>query len=85
MTDTIEKNDVSGLSFETALRELEDIVQKLERGDVPLEKSIEIYERGEHLKAHCDGLLRKAEARIERITIGPDGKATGAAPLDVEG
>ena len=78
------RDDVTTLSFEAALRELEDIVQKLERGDVPLEASIAIYERGEALKAHCDGLLRKAEARIERIAVGSDGKLTGSAPLDVE-
>jgi len=75
---------LAALPFEKALAELEDIVRRLERGDVPLEDSIAIYERGEVLKKHCEALLKKAEARIEKITIGPDGQAVGTAPLDVE-
>ena len=75
--------DVANLSFEAALKQLEEIVTKLERGDVPLEESIAIYERGEALKKHCEQLLKKAEARIEKITIGPDGAASGTTPLDV--
>ena len=74
--------DVAGLPFEKALAELEDIVRQLEGGRVPLEESIAIYERGEVLKRHCEGLLKRAEARIERITLGPDGRPTGTAPLD---
>ena len=74
--------DVASLSFENALKQLEEIVTKLERGDVPLEESIAIYERGEVLKRHCEGLLKRAEARIERITLGPDGRPIGTAPLD---
>jgi len=76
--------DVAALPFEAALKELETIVAKLERGDVALEESIDIYTRGEALKARCDALLRQAEARIEKITLGADGKPTGTAPLDVE-
>jgi exodeoxyribonuclease VII small subunit len=75
---------LAALPFEKALAELEEIVRRLERGDVPLEDSIAIYERGEVLKKHCEALLKKAEARIEKITIGPDGQASGATPLDVE-
>ena len=71
------------LPFEKALAELEDIVRRLERGDVPLEDSIAIYERGEALKKHCELLLKKAEARIEKITVGADGQASGTTPLDV--
>jgi exodeoxyribonuclease VII small subunit len=81
MTD---KAALDALPFEKALAELEDIVRRLERGDVPLEDSIAIYERGEVLKKHCESLLRKAEARIEKITVSPDGKAAGTTPLDVE-
>jgi exodeoxyribonuclease VII small subunit len=77
--------DVAALPFEKALAELEDIVKRLERGDVPLEDSIAIYERGEALKRHCEALLKRAEARIEKITLGPNGRPTGTAPLDVEG
>ena len=74
--------DIADLPFEKALAELETIVGRLERGDVPLEESIVIYERGEALKARCEGLLKQAEARIEKITLGPDGKPSGAAPFD---
>ena len=74
--------DVKKLTFEKALAELEQIVQKLERGDVPLEESVTIYERGEALKRRCEELLRQAEARVEKITLDA-GKPTGTEPLDV--
>lgn len=77
MTDAIE-----ALPFEKALAELEQIVARLERGDVPLDESIALYERGEALKRRCDQLLKAAEARIERITIGEGGQASGTTPLD---
>jgi len=76
--------DINKMPFEAALAELEAIVAKLEQGSVALEESIKIYERGEALKAHCDKLLKNAEMRIEKITLGGDGKAKGAAPLDVD-
>ena len=57
-------------------------MRRLERGDVPLEDSIAIYERGEALKKHCEALLKRAEARIEQVTIGANGEATGLRPLD---
>jgi exodeoxyribonuclease VII small subunit len=75
--------DVKALSFENALAELESIVQRLERGDVPLEESVAIYERGEMLKRRCEELLRHAEARVEKITLDAAGKPTGTEPLDV--
>ena len=75
--------DVKRLSFENALAELESIVQKLERGDVALEESVVIYERGEALKRRCEELLRQAEARVEKITLDASGKPTGTEPLDV--
>jgi exodeoxyribonuclease VII small subunit len=78
-------DDIASLSFEKALAELEAIVRRLEEGKVDLEESIAIYERGEALKAHCDALLKKAEARIEKISLGADGKPKGTEPLDVEG
>ena len=78
------KIDVTGLSFEQAVSELENIVARLERGDVPLDQSIEIYERGEALKRRCEELLKAAEARVEKITTGADGKAKGSEPLDVK-
>ncbi|MBZ0216327.1 MAG: exodeoxyribonuclease VII small subunit [Fimbriimonadaceae bacterium] len=71
---------VDQLSFEQALAELETIVSQLESGEVALEKSIGIYERGEALRARCDELLKQAEARVEKVSR--DGKST--EPLDVE-
>jgi len=72
--------DVGALSFEVALKQLEEIVSKLERGDVPLEESIAIYERGEALKQRCEALLREAEERVEKIrTVA--GKAVGVEPF----
>lgn len=76
--------DIASLPFEAAIKELEDIVDRLEKGNVPLEESIVIYERGEALKKHCDDLLKRAEARIEKITFGADGKPKGTEPLDLE-
>jgi exodeoxyribonuclease VII small subunit len=84
LTDTNANADVASLAFEDALKQLEAIVARLERGDVPLEESIDIYTRGEALKARCDALLKQAEARIEKITLGADGKPAGTAPLDVD-
>jgi exodeoxyribonuclease VII small subunit len=78
------QNDVAELPFEKALAELETIVQRLERGDVALEESIQIYERGEALKRRCETLLREAEARVEKITRDASGKVTGTEPLDRE-
>ncbi|GBD49776.1 exodeoxyribonuclease VII small subunit [Methylopila sp. Yamaguchi] len=80
MTDTA--TDVSTLTFEAALAELERIVARLEQGQAPLEESIEIYRRGEALKKRCDELLAKAEARVEIISVGADGGAKGLSPLD---
>jgi exodeoxyribonuclease VII small subunit len=65
--------DIVTMSFEDALRELEQIVQKLEAGDVPLDDSIRIYERGAALKAHCEARLREAELKVEKIVLGADG------------
>ena len=76
--------DIRELSFERALKELEAIVGRLERGDVELEESIAIYERGDALKAHCERLLKQAEAKVEKLTFGPDGQPRGTEPLDPE-
>ena len=80
MTET--RPDIATMPFEAALAELEAIVDKLEKGAVALDESIALYERGEALKTRCDELLKNAEMRIERITLGPDGAAKGVAPLD---
>lgn len=84
MTETTAA-DVAALTFEKALAELETIVARLEKGDVPLEDSISAYERGELLKAHCARLLAAAEARVEKIRLAADGRPAGVEPLDQEG
>jgi exodeoxyribonuclease VII small subunit len=76
--------DVTGYSFEKAVAELESIVARLERGDVALDESIAIYERGEALKKHCEKLLNAAESRIEKIRLDRSGKPQGVEPLDGE-
>ncbi len=81
---TADTEDLSALPFEQALAELEAVVDKLEKGAVPLEESIAIYARGEALKKRCEDLLKSAEQRIEKITLNANGKPTGSAPLDVE-
>jgi exodeoxyribonuclease VII small subunit len=85
MGETTDYADIKDMSFEQALKELEAIVDRLEKGDVELEASIQIYERGETLKAHCDALLRKAEAKVEKIALNSNNQPTGTEPLDVEG
>lgn len=79
---TAKHADIKDMTFERALKELESIVNRLERGDVELEESIAIYERGEVLKAHCDKLLKQAEAKVEKLTFAADGTPKGTEPLD---
>jgi exodeoxyribonuclease VII small subunit len=76
--------DIKALSLERALEALEKIVEDLERGEVPLDQSIRIYERGEALKAHCARLLKAAEDKVEKIRLSRDGKPVGTEPLDGE-
>jgi len=73
--------DIKDMSFEKALKELESIVGRLERGDVELEESINIYERGEALKEHCDRLLKQAEAKVEKLTFNQAGEPAGTEPF----
>jgi exodeoxyribonuclease VII small subunit len=73
--------EVASLSFEAALRELETIVARLEQGEVDLEDSIALYERGQALKAHCEAKLKAAEGRLEKIVLGANG-AEGSVPAD---
>lgn len=72
------------LSFEAALARLEEIVRTLERGEAPLDKSIELYQEGDKLKRLCETRLKDAQARIEQIAFGSDGKPAGARPFDVD-
>ena len=76
--------DISGLSFEDALRALEDVVRKLESGEVPLDQSIDLYERGEALRKHCQARLDAAQGRIEKIVTGASGEARGTVPFDAD-
>ena len=78
MTDT----PVSKMSFEQAMKELEQVVGKLERGDVALEDSITLYERGAELKKRCEAKLKEAEEKVAAITLDRDGQPTGTTPVE---
>ncbi len=86
MTDTKANPpaDIAALSFEAALAELEAIVSKLERGDVPLDESVDLYARGDALRAHCEARLNAAQARIDKISLDAGGKPSGTTPFDAE-
>ena len=71
----MEQGDIEQMSFEAALAELEQIVRSLEQGQAPLDESIELYQRGDRLKRHCEARLKAAQMRIEQIALGPDGLA----------
>jgi exodeoxyribonuclease VII small subunit len=78
MTET----PVTELSFEQAMKELETVVDQLERGDVALDASIQLYERGAALKKRCEQELARAEEKVAQITLDADGKPTGATPVE---
>ncbi|MGS4945508.1 exodeoxyribonuclease VII small subunit [Meridianimarinicoccus sp. RP-17] len=80
MTET----DVKDMSFETAMAELEKVVGRLESGDVPLEDSIALYERGAALKAHCAARLQAAEEKVATITLDEQGQPKGSVPMDTQ-
>ena len=73
---------VKDMSFEEAMKALEEVVNRLEGGDVPLEDSIKLYERGAELKAHCQTKLAEAEEKVAAITLDGDGKPVGTTPVD---
>lgn len=72
------------LSFEQALAALEEIVGKLEAGDIGLEESIEVYTKGTQLKRHCEDKLKAAQARIEKITLDEAGRPSGTKPFTAD-
>ena len=74
--------DLTGLSFEDALKRLESIVQRLESGDVSLDESITLYTEGDALRGQCERRLKDAQARIEKISLGSDGAPVGTQPFD---
>ncbi len=73
---------VGEMSFEQAMKELEAVVDQLERGDVPLDASITLYERGALLKKRCEEELLRAEEKVAAITLGSDGEPTGTKPVE---
>ncbi|GGJ46556.1 hypothetical protein GCM10011393_15840 [Sphingopyxis bauzanensis] len=88
MTDTLETAAapapdpaITALSFEAAMGELETIVRRLESGDVSLEESVALYERGHALRGHCEARLAAAQARIEQVSLGADGRPAGTTPF----
>lgn len=86
MTDTPADptQGVSDLTFETALKELESIVDRLEHGEAPLEEAIGLYQRGAALKAHCQARLEAARLRVEQIVVSQSGEAIRAEPADFQ-
>jgi len=84
MTDKKTDGPIAELTFEEALAALEQVVSQLEGGQVPLEQSIALYERGDALKKHCEAKLGEAELKVEKIVAGGDGNATGTAPFKTE-
>jgi exodeoxyribonuclease VII small subunit len=79
-----EGGNIADLNFEDALKALEEVVRKLEGGEVPLDESIDLYERGEALRKHCQARLDAAQARIEKIVASPDGKPAATEPFDAD-
>ena len=78
-----DQNDaISELSFEAALKRLEEIVRRLESGDASLDESIQLYGEGDRLRQQCEARLQAAQARIEKIQIGREGQPSGTAPFD---
>ncbi|WP_380871539.1 exodeoxyribonuclease 7 small subunit [Sphingomonas sp. DBB INV C78] len=77
-----DEDTISELSFEDALKRLEAIVQRLESGEEPLESSIKLYAEGDALRAQCEKRLKDAQARIEKIGLGADGRPAGATTFD---
>ena len=82
MADKI-PTDIRKLGFEDALAEMEDIVRRLESGQVKLEEAINAYARGAYLKIHCEAKLKEAKARIDKIVLAPDG-GIGTEPADLD-
>ncbi|MBH88330.1 MAG: exodeoxyribonuclease VII small subunit [Pelagibacterales bacterium] len=82
MSENNTKNEIDKMTFEEALKSLEEIVSQLDSGEVDLDKAVEAYERGTNLKAHCEKKLKEAQLRIEKIEVDKEGEIT-AKNLDV--
>jgi exodeoxyribonuclease VII small subunit len=83
MNETGQARDIAQMSFEDALGELEEIVRRLEEGSAKLDDAIAAYERGAALKRHCERRLEEAQARVDRILIGPNGRV-GAETITLD-
>ena len=73
---------IEEMNFETAMAELQGVVERLERGEVALDESIKLYERGAALKARCDHKLKEAEEKVAAITLDEAGNPTGTKPAE---
>ena len=83
MADDKIPSDIARLSFEDALSQLETIVRQLEDGKGELDQAIKTYERGAHLKRHCEAKLQEAQIKVEKVVLGPEG-AVGVEPMDAD-
>jgi len=78
----MDEPEIQTLSFEAALAQLELIVRSLETGTEPLDQSIELYQRGDRLKRHCEARLKAAQARIDQISVDAEGKPVATTSFD---
>lgn len=83
MSDNNTKKNIDNMSFEEALKSLEEIVSQLDSGEIDLDKAVEAYEKGTNLKAHCEKKLKEAQLRIEKIEVDKEGEIT-AKNMDME-
>ena len=81
MPDSAPDGAINDLTFEAALKRLEEIVRRLETGDTPLDQAIDLYAEGDRLKQQCEKRLADAQARIEKIQLGRDGAPAGTVPF----
>ncbi len=82
MSETEAARPVAEMTFEDAMAELERVVEQLEHGEVALEESIRLYERGAELKAHCEAKLKAAEEKVEQMTLDAQGQPRGTTPVE---
>jgi exodeoxyribonuclease VII small subunit len=83
MSNNSTKQDIINMTFEEALKSLEEIVEQLDSGEIDLDKAVEAYEKGTILKAHCEKKLKEAQLRVEKIEVDKDGELTTKA-VDIE-
>ena len=83
MSDNSKKQDIDNMTFEEALKSLEEIVGQLDSGEIDLDKAVEAYERGTNLKIHCEKKLKEAQLRVEKIEVDKEGELT-TKTLDME-